>query len=211
MVWWNHGALIPMTVLLHSWILCQIDAKSLHSLSIPSRQSINKESPSVPKSNAQRLEQLAAQSQQVTRAQNKTDKPSLNLENVGKPSSSGLSVVTQSIVTFLTVFTFGCAILLGVSAWKRISDSSFRIPLPYQYSALSQFDQDPDDDINELEDNLHMLVEDSSSEGDDFQDPNGGDDEVFQSATTLGVQSARKPKLLLRHSDSSNDNEVLET
>lgn len=86
-----------------------------------------------------------------------------------------------------------------------------RIPLPYQYSALSQFDQDPDDDINELEDNLHMLVEDSSSEGDDFQDPNGGDDEVFQSATTLGVQSARKPKLLLRHSDSSNDNEVLET
>ena len=41
-----------------------------------------------------------------------------------------------------------------------------RVPLPYQYSALSQFDQDPDEDLHDLEDNLHMLVEDSSSEDD---------------------------------------------
>ena len=33
----------------------------------------------------------------------------------------------------------------------------------YQYSALSQFDNDPDDELNELEDNLEMLVEDSDS------------------------------------------------
>ncbi|XP_059090652.1 uncharacterized protein LOC131886367 [Tigriopus californicus] len=209
MVWWKHGALIPMTVVLCSWNVCQIDAKSLHSLSIPSRPSINKEILGVPKSNAQRLEQLAAQSQQVTRAQNKTDKSSLNLDNVRQPSSPGLSVVTQSVLTFLTVFTLGCAILLGVSAWKRISDSSFRIPLPYQYSALSQFDQDPDHDINELEDNLHMLVEDSSSEGDDVHDRNGDDDddEVFQSATSLGIKPVGAPKLRLGQSDSSNENE----
>ncbi|TRY70493.1 hypothetical protein TCAL_10103 [Tigriopus californicus] len=206
----GRSTVIGVVVVLCSWNVCQIDAKSLHSLSIPSRPSINKEILGVPKSNAQRLEQLAAQSQQVTRAQNKTDKSSLNLDNVRQPSSPGLSVVTQSVLTFLTVFTLGCAILLGVSAWKRISDSSFRIPLPYQYSALSQFDQDPDHDINELEDNLHMLVEDSSSEGDDVHDRNGDDDddEVFQSATSLGIKPVGAPKLRLGQSDSSNENEV---
>ena len=40
-----------------------------------------------------------------------------------------------------------------------------RTPLSYQYSALSQFDADPDDDeLNDLEDNLNVLVEDSSSD-----------------------------------------------
>lgn len=39
-----------------------------------------------------------------------------------------------------------------------------RVPQPYQYSALSQFDNDPDEEINDLDDHLEMLVEDSSSE-----------------------------------------------
>ena len=44
----------------------------------------------------------------------------------------------------------------------------FRVPLPYQYSQLSQFDNgDPDDELADLEDNLHLLVEDSSSEDDE--------------------------------------------
>ena len=42
--------------------------------------------------------------------------------------------------------------------------SIFRVPQPYQYSALSQFDNDPDEEINDLDDHLEMLVEDSSSE-----------------------------------------------
>ena len=43
-----------------------------------------------------------------------------------------------------------------------------RTPLSYQYSALSQFDADPDDDeLNDLEDNLNVLVEDSSSDEDE--------------------------------------------
>ncbi len=36
--------------------------------------------------------------------------------------------------------------------------------MPYQYSALNQFDNDPDDEVNDLEDHLDMLVEDSTSE-----------------------------------------------
>ena len=41
---------------------------------------------------------------------------------------------------------------------------NFRVPQPYQYSALSQFDNDPDEEMNDLDDHLEMLVEDSSSE-----------------------------------------------
>ena len=46
----------------------------------------------------------------------------------------------------------------------------FRVPQPYQYSALSQFDNDPDEEINDLDDHLEMLVEDSSSEDLDDED-----------------------------------------
>jgi len=38
------------------------------------------------------------------------------------------------------------------------------MPLPYQYSALSQYDIDRDEEMNDLDDHLEMLVEDSSSE-----------------------------------------------
>ncbi len=46
------------------------------------------------------------------------------------------------------------------------------MPLPYQYSALSQFDADPDDEeLGNLEDNLHLLVEDSSDSDEEQEQP----------------------------------------
>ena len=51
---------------------------------------------------------------------------------------------------------------------KGVYEPISRTPLSYQYSALSQFDADPDDDeLNDLEDNLNVLVEDSSSDEDE--------------------------------------------
>jgi hypothetical protein len=50
-----------------------------------------------------------------------------------------------------------------------------RVPQPYQYSALSQFDNDPDEEINDLDDHLEMLVEDSSSE--DLEEDEGNQTE----------------------------------
>ena len=40
--------------------------------------------------------------------------------------NNSYSIITQPIVTFVTVFFFGCAVLLAVFAWKRFTDSSFR-------------------------------------------------------------------------------------
>ena len=37
------------------------------------------------------------------------------------------------------------------------------LPSTYQYSALTQYDNDRDEEINDLEDHLDILVEDSSS------------------------------------------------
>ena len=37
------------------------------------------------------------------------------------------------------------------------------LPSTYQYSALTQYDNDRDEEINDLEDHLEILVEDSSS------------------------------------------------
>ncbi len=49
------------------------------------------------------------------------------------------------------------------------------MPLPYSYSQLSQFDVDPDEeDLGNLEDNLHLLVEDSTSTSEE-EDGGGGD------------------------------------
>ena len=43
----------------------------------------------------------------------------------GDPSRS-ISIVTQTLLTFVTVFFLGCAIILAIFAWKRFSDSPFR-------------------------------------------------------------------------------------
>ena len=40
----------------------------------------------------------------------------------------------------------------------------YRMPVPYQYSALRQFDNDPDDDVVDPEHSLNMMVEDTSSD-----------------------------------------------
>ena len=41
-------------------------------------------------------------------------------------ASRSISIVTQTLLTFVTVFFFGCAIVLAIFAWKRFSDSPFR-------------------------------------------------------------------------------------
>ena len=38
------------------------------------------------------------------------------------------------------------------------------MPVPYQYSALRQFDNDPDDDVVDPENSLNMMVDDTSSD-----------------------------------------------
>ena len=37
-----------------------------------------------------------------------------------------VSIATQSVLTFVTVFVFGCAVGLTLYAWKRFSDSTLR-------------------------------------------------------------------------------------
>ncbi len=46
-----------------------------------------------------------------------------------------------------------------------------RVAVPYQYSALNQFDNDPEDEVNDLENNLDMLVEDSTSDEEEISAP----------------------------------------
>ena len=43
--------------------------------------------------------------------------------------SRSISIVTQTLLTFVTVFFFGCAIVLAIFAWKRFSESPFRLDL----------------------------------------------------------------------------------
>ena len=44
----------------------------------------------------------------------------------GGDASRSISIVTQSVITFVTVFFFGCAIVLAIFAWKRFSEAPFR-------------------------------------------------------------------------------------
>ena len=45
-----------------------------------------------------------------------------------------------------------------------------RMPVPYQYSVLRQFDNDPDDDVVDPEHSLNMMVEDTSSDEEEIID-----------------------------------------
>ena len=49
--------------------------------------------------------------------------------------------------------------------YKLIQCFISRVPSTYQYSALSQYDNDraDDEEVNDLEDHLDILIEDSSS------------------------------------------------
>ncbi len=108
----------------------------------------------------------------------------------------GLSVVTQSVLTFVTVFVFGCAVVLATFAWKRFSSANysplFRRPTSYEYSALSQFDGDPDDEDIDEEDIHKILAEDSSSEDDDEDEE---DDEFGGGSNGIGILSVSARKL----------------
>ena len=44
------------------------------------------------------------------------------------------------------------------------------MPVPYQYSVLRQFDNDPDDDVVDPEHSLNMMVEDTSSDEEEIID-----------------------------------------
>ena len=46
----------------------------------------------------------------------------------------------------------------------------FRMPVPYQYSALRTFDNDPDEDVIDPENNLNMMVDDSTSDDEEIVD-----------------------------------------
>ena len=48
------------------------------------------------------------------------------------------------------------------------------LPSTYQYSALTQYDNDRDEEINDLDDHLDILVEDSSS-SDNEEEPSTKD------------------------------------
>ena len=44
------------------------------------------------------------------------------------------------------------------------------MPVPYQYSALRTFDNDPDEDVIDPENNLNMMVDDSTSDDEEIVD-----------------------------------------
>ena len=62
----------------------------------------------------------------------------------------------------------------------------YRMPVPYQYSALRQFDNDPDDDVVDPENSLNMMVDDTSSD----------EEEIIGNATsskTIGAIDVNPP------------------
>ena len=62
------------------------------------------------------------------------------------------------------LFQFLRIILIYVIVSLDIFHAHFSLlPSTYQYSALTQYDNDRDEEINDLEDHLDILVEDSSS------------------------------------------------
>ena len=60
------------------------------------------------------------------------------------------------------------------------------MPVPYQYSVLRQFDNDPDDDVVDPENSLNMMVDDTSSD----------EEEIIGNATsskTIGAIDVNPP------------------
>ena len=73
------------------------------------------------------------------------------------------------------LFQFLRIILIYVIVSLDILHAHFSLlPSTYQYSALTQYDNDRDEEINDLEDHLDILVEDSSS-SDNEEDPSTKD------------------------------------
>merc|ERR1712008_129196 len=89
----------------------------------------------------------------------------------GADNATPLSTAAESVITFVSVFIVGCVITLAVYSWKRFKPSKgWGMPVPYQYSALRTFDNDPDEDVIDPENNLNMMVDDSTSEDEEIVD-----------------------------------------
>ena len=80
-----------------------------------------------------------------------------------------------------------------------------RVPQPYQYSALSQYDNDPDEEINDLDDHLEMLVQDSSSEDLEEEEANQNDQkEIKADANEVKVKLFQKLKICVCRKKSNH-------
>ncbi len=81
-----------------------------------------------------------------------------------------------------------------------------RITLPYQYSALSQIDADPDDEeeLGNLENNLHLLVEDSSSD----DDKEGEEEEEEEKPEKTGEKTSKKMRSRAEEIADEGDDDV---
>ena len=65
-----------------------------------------------------------------------------------------------------------------------------RMPVPYQYSVLRQFDNDPDDDVVDPEHSLNMMVEDTSSDEEEIID---NANQSSTSSKTIGAIDTNPP------------------
>ena len=69
-----------------------------------------------------------------------------------------------------------------------------RMPVPYQYSALRQFDNDPDDDVIDPENSLNMMVDDSTSDDEEIVGRTGnGSAGPTTSSKTIGAIDLDNP------------------
>ena len=64
------------------------------------------------------------------------------------------------------------------------------MPVPYQYSVLRQFDNDPDDDVVDPEHSLNMMVEDTSSDEEEIID---NTNQSSTSSKTIGAIDTNPP------------------
>ena len=64
------------------------------------------------------------------------------------------------------------------------------MPVPYQYSVLRQFDNDPDDDVVDPEHSLNMMVEDTSSDEEEIID---NANQSSTSSKTIGAIDTNPP------------------
>jgi len=100
------------------------------------------------------------------------------------------STAAESVITFVSVFVVGCVITLSVYSWKKFKPGSWRMPVPYQYSVLRQFDNDPDDDVVDPEHSLNMMVEDTSSDEEEIID---NANQSSTSSKTIGAIDTNPP------------------
>ena len=67
------------------------------------------------------------------------------------------------------------------------------MPVPYQYSVLRQFDNDPDDDVVDPEHSLNMMVEDTSSDEEEIIQIIDNANQSSTSSKTIGAIDTNPP------------------